>query len=204
MGKMPTAAARCRTAVLISGRGSNMMALVEAGRNPGYPAEIVCVIANRPDAAGLEFARGSGIDAVVVDHKAFADRAAFEQALDTALRARDVELIALAGFMRILSADFITRWEGRMLNIHPSLLPAYKGLHTHQRAIADGATRHGCTVHHVTADLDAGPIILQAEVPVLPRDTPETLSARVLKEEHRIYPQALAMVARQIHANTST
>ena len=195
---------KTRAAILISGRGSNMMALVEASRAPDYPAESVCVVSNRPDAAGLDFARDNGIDALTVDHKAFADRAAFEQALDAALRSRHVGLIALAGFMRVLSPAFITRWDGRILNIHPSLLPAYKGLHTHERALADHAEVHGCTVHLVTADLDAGPIILQAEVPVHPDDTPDTLSARILKEEHRIYPQALAEVALALQANTST
>lgn len=184
--------------MLISGRGSNMMALVDAARDPDYPAEITCVISNRPDAAGLGLARRSGIPAVSISHTDFADRAAFEAALDAELRHRDIELIALAGFMRVLSASFISRWEGRIVNIHPSLLPAYKGLHTHERVLADGATRHGCTVHQVTAELDGGPVILQAEVPVLPGDTPETLASRVLAEEHRIYPLALAQVARSL------
>lgn len=184
-----------RTAVLISGRGSNMMALVEAAKAVDYPAEITCVVSNRPDAGGLAFAEANGIAAVVVDHKAFDGRAAFEAALDKALRGFGVELIALAGFMRVLSADFLRGWEGRVLNIHPSLLPAYKGLHTHERALADGAKVHGCTVHQVTPELDAGPIILQAEVAVLAGDTPDTLAVRVLKEEHRIYPQALELAA---------
>ena len=195
---------KTRVGVLISGRGSNMMALAEAAREPDYPAQIVCVVSNRADAKGLEFAAAHGIATKVIDHKAFATREAFEAALDDYLRSMDVELIACAGFMRILTAGFIERWEGRMINIHPSLLPAYKGLHTHERALADGATVHGCTVHHVTADLDAGPIILQAEVPVLADDDPETLAARVLKQEHRIYPQALALLARQLQAKTST
>lgn len=191
------------TAVLISGRGSNMMALVEAARKPGYPATIACVISNRPDAAGLSFARERGIPAVTLSHKDFADRAAFEDALDAELRSRGIALIALAGFMRVLSASFIGRWHGRILNIHPSLLPAHKGLHTHERALADGTKVHGCTAHHVTAELDGGPIILQAEVPVLPGDTPETLAARVLVEEHRIYPIALARIARSLQDTTS-
>lgn len=195
---------KTRVAVLISGRGSNMMALVEAARAPDYPAEIVCVVANRPDAAGLDFAKSNGIEALSIDHKTYANRLAFETALNEALRARQIDVIALAGFMRILSPGFTAGWEGRMLNIHPSLLPAYKGLHTHERALADGTKVHGCTVHLVTAGLDAGPIVLQAEVPVRADDTAETLSARVLKEEHRIYPQALALVARQIQAKTST
>jgi phosphoribosylglycinamide formyltransferase-1 len=190
---------KARTGVLISGRGSNMMALVEAARSPDYPAEIACVVSNRPGAAGLEFAAANNIPARLIDHKDYASREAFEAALDSYLRAMKVEIVALAGFMRILTAGFIRGWEGRMINIHPSLLPAYKGLHTHERALADGARLTGCTVHHVTAELDAGPVILQAEVPVLPGDTPATLAARVLQEEHRIYPQALAILARSLH-----
>jgi formyltetrahydrofolate-dependent phosphoribosylglycinamide formyltransferase len=193
---------KARTAILISGRGSNMMALVETARQPDYPAEIVCVVSNRADAKGLDFAAANGIAAKVIDHKAFASREAFEAALDDYLRSVGAEIIALAGFMRVLTAGFISRWEGRMVNIHPSLLPAYKGLHTHERAIADGAKTHGCSVHLVTPELDGGPVLMQAEVPVLAGDTPDTLSARVLKEEHRIYPQALAMLARQVTAET--
>lgn len=191
---------KARTAILISGRGSNMMALVEAMRDPAYPAEAACIISNRPDAGGLAFAAANGIPAKVIDHKAYPSREAFEAALDASLRAMKVEVIALAGFMRVLTAGFIARWEGRMINIHPSLLPAYKGLHTHERALADGAKVHGCSVHLVTPELDGGPVLLQAEVPVLAGDTPETLSQRVLKEEHRIYPQALAMLASRITA----
>lgn len=189
---------KARTAILISGRGSNMMALVEAARDPAFPAEVVCVLSNRADAKGLEFAAANGIAAKVIDHKAHATRAAFEDALDAYLRSMKVEAIALAGFMRVLTADFIARWDGRMINIHPSLLPAYKGLHTHERAIADGAKVAGCSVHLVTPELDGGPVLLQAEVPVLPDDTADTLAARVLKEEHRIYPQALAWLANRI------
>jgi phosphoribosylglycinamide formyltransferase 1 len=195
---------RVRTAILISGRGSNMMALVEAARTPEYPAAIVCVISNRADAAGLAFAARHGIATRVVDHKAHASREAFEQALEAELLSRHVELIACAGFMRILSPAFTDRWRGCLLNIHPSLLPAYRGLHTHERALADGARLHGCTVHHVSAELDAGEIIQQAEVPVLADDTADSLAARVLVQEHRIYPQALAAVARKLQANTST
>ncbi|MFO1121122.1 MAG: phosphoribosylglycinamide formyltransferase [Hyphomicrobiales bacterium] len=195
---------RLRTAVLISGRGSNMMALIEAAGAPGYPAEIACVISNRPDAGGLEFAKTRGIDALAIDHRRFTGREAFEAALNAELRQRRIDLIACAGFMRILSAGFVAGWKGRIINIHPSLLPDYKGLHTHERVLADRGTRHGCTVHHVSAELDAGEIILQAEVPVLAGDTPDTLAARVLVEEHRIYPLALAMVARAIQAKTST
>ena len=194
---------KARAAVLISGRGSNMIALVEAARDASYPAEIVCVVSNRADAAGLQFAAANGIAAKLIDHKAYPSREAFEAALDAHLRAINIDIIACAGFMRILTAGFISGWAGRMINIHPSLLPAYKGLHTHERALADDVKTHGCSVHHVTAELDAGPIILQAEVPVLPGDTPETLSTRVLKAEHRIYPQALALLARQLQLNTS-
>jgi len=189
---------KARTAILISGRGSNMMALVEAMRAPGFPAEACAVISNRADAKGLEFAAANGIPTQVIDHKAFATREAFEDALDTALGAAGAEIVALAGFMRVLTPPFIARWEGRMINIHPSLLPAYKGLHTHERALADGAAVHGCSVHLVTAELDGGPVLLQAEVPVLPGDTPATLAARVLAQEHRIYPQALAMLAERL------
>ena len=189
---------RLRTAVLISGRGSNMMALVEAAREPAFPAEIACVVSNRADAKGLEFAASHGIATRVIDHKAFATREEFEAALDQYLRAMQVEIIALAGFMRVLTAGFIARWDGRMINIHPSLLPAYKGLHTHERALADGAKLHGCSVHLVTPELDGGPVLLQAEVPVLAGDTAEVLSQRVLKEEHKIYPRALAMLANRI------
>jgi phosphoribosylglycinamide formyltransferase 1 len=194
---------KARVGVLISGRGSNMMALVEAARDPAYPADIACVVSNRSDAAGLEFAIANGIAAKFIDHKAYTTREAFEAALDSYLRAMNVDIIACAGFMRILTAQFIAGWQGRMINIHPSLLPAYKGLHTHERVLADGAKIHGCSVHHVTAELDAGPVILQAEVPVLPSDTPDTLSARVLIEEHKIYPKALAIIARQLQQNTS-
>jgi phosphoribosylglycinamide formyltransferase-1 len=191
---------KARTAILISGRGSNMMALVDAMRKPDYPAEAVCVVSNRADAKGLEFAAARGIPGMVIDHKAYAAREGFEAALDAHLRAMKVEIIALAGFMRVLTAGFIAGWQGRMINIHPSLLPAYKGLHTHERALADRAKVHGCSVHLVTPELDGGPVLLQAEVPVLAGDTPETLSQRVLKEEHRIYPEALAMLASRLIA----
>lgn len=186
---------KLRVAILISGRGSNMMALVEAASLATYPAEIVGVISNRADAKGLDFARSQCLAAIVIDHRAFPAREDFEAALDARLRGMNADIVACAGFMRVLSAGFVAGWEGRLINIHPSLLPAYKGLHTHERALADGAKVHGCTVHHVTAELDAGPVILQAEVPVLPGDTPDTLAARVLIQEHRIYPQALAMLA---------
>ncbi len=193
---------KLRTAILISGRGSNMMALVEAARAAEYPAEIVCVVANTADAKGLEFAAANGIATMVIDHKAFPSREAFEKALDAYLRSMNVEAMALAGFMRVLTAGFIAGWDGRLINIHPSLLPAYKGLHTHERAIADGAKVHGCSVHLVTPELDGGPVLLQAEVPVLPEDTADVLAARVLTEEHRIYPQALALLSHRIIAET--
>lgn len=191
---------KLRTGVLISGRGSNMMALAEAAREPAFPAEIVCVVSNRADAKGLDFAVSNGIAAKVIDHKAYAAREDFETALDAYLRSMGVEIVALAGFMRVLTAGFIAGWDGRMINIHPSLLPAYKGLHTHERALADSATVHGCSVHLVTPELDGGPVLLQAQVPVLPGDTPETLSRRVLVAEHRIYPQALALLASRLSA----
>ena len=193
---------KLRTAVLISGRGSNMMALVAAARAADFPAEIVCVVSNTADAAGLAFASANGIATAAIDHRAFPSREAFEAALDAYLRSMKVEAIALAGFMRVLTAGFISGWTGRMINIHPSLLPAYKGLHTHERAIADGASVHGCSVHMVTPELDGGPVLLQAEVPVLPGDTPDVLAARVLTEEHRIYPQALALLSHRILAET--
>jgi len=193
---------KLQTAVLISGRGSNMMALVEASRAADYPAEIACVVSNKPDAKGVQFAAANGIATKVFDHKAFPNREAFEQALDNYLRSMKVEAIALAGFMRVLTAGFINGWDGRIINIHPSLLPAYKGLHTHERAIADGAKVHGCSVHLVTQELDGGPVLLQAEVPVLAVDTPDALAARVLTEEHRIYPQALALLSNRLIAET--
>jgi phosphoribosylglycinamide formyltransferase-1 len=188
-------APRPRTAVLISGRGSNMRALVEAARAPDYPAEIALVLSNRSDADGLAFARESGIATAVVDHKIYVGREEFDRSMQVVLELHRIDLVALAGFMRLLSPWFVGKWRGRILNIHPALLPAYKGLRTHARALADGATEHGCTVHHVVAEMDAGETILQARVPVQPGDTPATLAARVLVEEHRIYPRALAIVA---------
>ncbi|HHI82537.1 MAG TPA: phosphoribosylglycinamide formyltransferase [Rhizobiales bacterium] len=191
---------RKRTAVLISGRGSNMKALIEAAKDKDYPAEIVLVISNRPDAAGLEAARAEGIEAIVIDHTGFDNREAFEAEMQKALVAHGVELVACAGFMRLMTAGFVDKWKGAMINIHPSLLPDYKGLDTHARVLADGAPIHGCSVHFVTADLDSGPVIAQGKVPVLASDTPETLAARVLEQEHLIYPKALAMVARgEVH-----
>lgn len=186
---------RRRTAVLISGRGSNMQALVSAAQAPDYPAEISLVLSNRPDAAGLEFARANGVAAAAIDHKAFPDRVSFDDEVDRVLRAHDIELIACAGFMRIFSTQFVERWLGRIINVHPALLPAYPGLETHERALADGVSEHGCTVHFVIPKLDAGPTIAQACVPVLEGDTADTLAARVLIAEHDLYPRALADVA---------
>lgn len=194
---------RIPTGILISGRGSNMRALVAAARAPSYPAEIVCVASNREDAAGLEFARHAGIAKHVIDHRRFESRDRFDLAMRDYLLGMSCEIVACAGYMRIMTPALISAFEGRMLNIHPSLLPAYRGLHTHERALADGAARHGCTVHLVTEELDAGPILMQAEVPVLPDDTAETLAARVLKEEHRIYPLALAALAGKLQEKTS-
>lgn len=184
-----------RVGILISGRGSNMRALIEAAKEKDYPAEIVLVISNIADAGGLEFARGNGIETQVIEHKKFPSREIFDNAMDVALKAANVEIVALAGFMRLLSPRFVEKWHGRMINIHPSLLPAYKGLHTHKRAIEAGENFAGCTVHFVTPELDDGPAILQAQVPVLPGDSENTLAARVLEQEHRIYPQALRLVA---------
>jgi phosphoribosylglycinamide formyltransferase-1 len=193
--------ARIRTAILISGRGSNMRALIEAARDADYPAEIVAVFSDRAGAEGLAFAANAGVPAQAVAARGFANRGEFEAALDGRLRAAGVELICLAGFMRILSPDFVERWRGRLLNIHPSLLPALRGLHTHERALDAGLTEHGCTVHHVCAELDAGPIVAQAKVRVLPGDDPQSLAARVLKEEHKLYPRALAEVASALKRN---
>lgn len=185
-----------RVAVLISGRGSNMTALIEAAKAKDYPAQIVLVVSNRPDAAGLARAHEAAIATAVIDHQTFGDdREAFERALDEELRKYRIEIICLAGFMRLLTAWFITRWSGRILNIHPALLPQFKGLHTHRRALEAGVKRHGASVHFVVEETDAGPIISQQSVPVLPGDTEEALAARVLEIEHRIYPEALRLVA---------
>ncbi len=188
--------ARKRVGVLISGRGSNMAALIAAARDPAYPAEIVVVGSNKPDAAGLVTAASNGIPTFALSHRDFPDRETFDRAVTAKLEAAGVEILALAGFMRILSPWFCLHWAGRLINIHPSLLPKFKGVDTHARALAAGESEHGCTVHFVTPELDDGPAILQARVPVLPGDTADSLAARVLKEEHRIYPLALAMVAR--------
>ncbi|GFE95509.1 phosphoribosylglycinamide formyltransferase [Gluconobacter sp. Gdi] len=179
-------------AVLISGRGSNMRALIEACERPDFPARIVLVLSNKPDAAGLEVARAAGLQTAAIDHKAFGkDREAHERKVDAAIRASGAQLVCLAGYMRVLTPYLVNAWDGRMLNIHPSLLPAFPGLHTHEAAIAAGATEHGCTVHLVTAGVDEGPILGQARVPVLESDTPDALAARVLEQEHALYPSAL-------------
>jgi phosphoribosylglycinamide formyltransferase 1 len=185
-----------RVAVLISGRGSNMTALIEAAKADDYPAAIVLVVSNVPDAAGLQRARAEGIATVVVDHRPFGDdRDAFERALDAELQRHRIDLICLAGFMRLFTKNFVERWSGRMLNIHPALLPQFKGLHTHRRALAAGVKEHGATVHFVVPEMDAGPIVAQEAVAVLEGDTEESLAARVLAVEHRLYPRALRLVA---------
>ena len=186
---------RKKVAILISGRGSNMATLIEAARAPDYPAEIVGVLSNRAAAPGLEIAAAHGIATASLAQSKFPSRDMFEDTMTQILESWETDIVCLAGFMRILGEDFVNRWLGRMINIHPSLLPAYKGLHTHERALADGAAEHGCTVHFVTPGLDEGPAILQARVPVLPGDTPDSLTGRVLVEEHRIYPEALRMLA---------
>jgi phosphoribosylglycinamide formyltransferase 1 len=219
--RMAKKRAKQRVAVLISGRGSNMTALIEAARDDSFPAEIALVLSNRPDAAGLTRARAEGIATAVVDHTAFGkdrqtldrqtfdrqtldrqaldrqalDRQAFERAIDAQLQAHRIDLVCLAGFMRLLTPWLVRRWEGRLINIHPALLPAYKGLNTHERVLAAGEKSHGATVHFVVPEMDSGPIIAQGRVPVHDDDTPETLAARVLAEEHRLYPLALKLVA---------
>ncbi|MGI9434749.1 MAG: phosphoribosylglycinamide formyltransferase [Geminicoccaceae bacterium] len=184
-----------KTAVLISGRGSNMKALIEAGQRPDVHFEISLVLSNRPAAGGLAAAEASGIPTAVVDHKVFASRDEFDRALHGVLCEAGIELVCLAGFMRIFTADFVEHWHDRLLNIHPSLLPAFKGLHTHEQALAAGVRVHGCTVHLVRAELDDGPIIVQGVVPVEQDDTADNLAARVLTLEHRCYPQALELIA---------
>ncbi len=188
---------RCRVAVLASGRGSNMAALLEAADDAGFPAVIGLVLSNQPGAPALDHARAARVAAVAIDHRAFGrDREAHERAMDAILAEHRVELICLAGYMRLLTPWFVERWAGRMLNIHPSLLPAFPGLHTHDRALAAGCRLHGCTVHMVTSMMDEGPILAQAAVPVLPGDSAQSLAARVLVQEHLLYPAALAAYLR--------
>jgi phosphoribosylglycinamide formyltransferase 1 len=188
--------AKKRVAVLISGRGSNMTALIEAAKAPDYPAEITLVVSNQPEALGLAHARQQGVATAIIDHRVFGeDCQAFERALDAELQTHRIDLVCLAGFMRLLTPWFVRRWNGRMLNIHPALLPQFKGLHTHRRALAAGVKRHGATVHFVVPEMDSGPIVVQESVPVVEGDTEETLAKRVLEVEHRIYPQALRLLA---------
>ena len=187
--------ARLKLAVLISGRGSNLQAMIAAAAAPDYPAAIALVLTNRPDAEGLRRAAAAGIATAVVDHTRFADRAAFDAEIDRTLQAHGIELVCLAGFMRLLTRGFVEAWVDRMINIHPSLLPAFKGLHTHERALAAGVRFTGCTVHFVRPEMDEGPIIVQAAVPVLSTDDAEALAARVLAAEHRCYPLAVRWIA---------
>ena len=184
-----------RTAILISGRGSNMSSLIAAAMAPDYPARIELVLSNRPDAGGLERARAADIETAVVDHKAFETREDFDAAMQAVLDEHNIELVCLAGFMRILTDGFIAQWSDRMINIHPSLLPSFKGLNTHKRVLDAGVRIAGCTVHVVRPEMDTGPIIAQAAVPVLPDDTEDALGARVLEAEHILYPRALALYA---------
>lgn len=194
--------ARLRLAVLISGRGSNLQALIDACAAPDFPAEIALVISNRADAAGLAMAERAGIRSRVIGHAGFTGREAFEHALDREIAEAGCELVCLAGFMRLLSAWFVARWHDRLINVHPSLLPAYKGLDTHARVLAGGGRITGCTIHFVRAAMDDGPIIVQAAVPVLPDDDPDRLAARVLAAEHECYPLAVRLIAeRRVHVS---
>jgi phosphoribosylglycinamide formyltransferase 1 len=186
---------RKRVGVLISGRGSNLEALIEACKAPGYPAKIVLVVSNVPGAQGLARAEASGIPTLIINHKDFASREDFDAALDGALQGAQVELLCNAGFLRLHTEGFVRSWWNRHLNIHPSLLPAFKGLHAHARVLDEGVKISGCTVHFVRSEMDCGPIVAQAAVPVLVRDTPDSLAARVLEAEHRLYPHALRLVA---------
>ena len=183
--------AKLKVGVLISGRGSNMAALIKAAQEADYPAEIACVFSNKADAAGLQTAADAGIPTTVISHRGYPDRESFDRDVSAALEKHGVELVVLAGFMRILSPWFPQHWAGRLINIHPSLLPSFKGLHVQQQALDSGARISGCTVHFVIPDLDAGPIIAQAAVPVLADDTEETLTARILRQEHRLYPMVV-------------
>jgi phosphoribosylglycinamide formyltransferase-1 len=198
-------AKRLKVGVLISGRGSNLQALIDACADPTFPAEIIHVLSNKDHALGLERAQAAGISTSVISHKDYPSRADFDAAMNKQLRLLGVEFLCLAGFMRLLSEGFVNAWRDRMINIHPSLLPSFKGLHTHERALEQGVKLHGCSVHYVRAECDDGPLIVQAAVPVLDTDTADTLSARVLEQEHRIYPLALQIVAQgkaRISGNT--
>ncbi|MEY3260518.1 MAG: hypothetical protein RIT46_1347 [Pseudomonadota bacterium] len=193
---------KARVAVLISGRGSNMAALIEAAKDPAYPAEIVLVLSNIADAGGLDIAQAAGIDTAVIAHAPFGkDREAHERMIDARLRQSGVQIVALAGYMRVLTPYLVETWAGRMINIHPSLLPAFPGLHTHQRALEAGVAKHGCTVHLVTTGVDEGPILGQAEVDVLPDDDEDRLGARVLEQEHQLYTRCLADLVRGVNGS---
>lgn len=192
---MPSSSTRCRIVVLISGRGSNLEAILQAVASGALRVEVAAVLSNRAEAAGLELARKYGVPTDVLDHRAFADRSAFDRALMQRIDSYRPDLVVLAGFMRVLGGEFIDHYAGRLLNIHPSLLPAFPGLRTHERALAAGVAKHGATVHFVTHQVDGGPIVVQAVVPVLPDDTAELLATRVLQEEHRIYPLAIGWYA---------
>lgn len=186
---------KTRLVVLISGRGSNLQAILDQAASGELPVKVAAVISNRPGVQGLERARQSGVLALELDHKNFADRPAFEAALIELIDRHQPDLVALAGFMRVLTPGFTDHYRGRLLNIHPSLLPKFRGLHTHERALAAGETEHGASIHFVSAELDGGPVIVQAKVPVLPGDDPDTLAARVLEQEHRLYPLAIRWFA---------
>ena len=193
---------KARVAVLISGRGSNMAALIEAAKDPAYPAEIVLVLSNIADAGGLDIAQAAGIETAVIAHAPFGkDREAHERMIDARLRQSGVQIVALAGYMRVLTPFLVETWAGRMINIHPSLLPAFPGLHTHQRALEAGVAKHGCTVHLVTTGVDEGPILGQAEVDVLPDDDEDRLGARVLEQEHKLYARCLADLVRGVNGS---
>lgn len=187
--------AKTKLAILISGRGSNMQALIDACAQPDFPAEIALVLSNRPDAGGLDRAKEAGLPTAVVDHAGYETREAFEAVMSDLIEAAGAQLVCLAGFMRLLTPDFVNHWRDRLINIHPSLLPSFPGLHTHERAIEAGVKLHGCTVHFVRAEMDNGPIIGQAAVPVLSGDTPGDLAARVLAAEHKLYPACVKLVA---------
>lgn len=189
---------KLKLAVFISGRGSNMLSILDECKNPDYPAEIVLVLSNRPDAKGLVSAQEAGIPTEIVNHKDFENREDFEDEIQERLENYDIDLIVLAGFMRILTSGFVENWPDRMINIHPSLLPDYKGLNTHQRAIDDGKKEAGCSVHFVIPDLDSGPVILQKRVPIMDDDTADTLADRVLEQEHIAYPEAIRILAQNL------
>ena len=189
---------KIKLAIFISGRGSNMLSIIDACKSPDFPAEISVVLSNNPDAQGLISAQKCNIDTKIIGHQKYNSRKEFEDAISERLKNYDIDLIVLAGFMRILTANFTDKWDGKIINIHPSLLPEYKGLNTHERAINDGKTESGCTVHFVSAELDSGSIIMQARVPILEDDTPDKLAARILEQEHKIYPEAIRQISSSI------